>query len=208
MAHAPAVLSPRKLPAQARSVATLDAICEAAIQVLLAVGTEKLTTTRVAERAGVSVGSLYQYFPNKQSLLSTVLQRHLVKVVEAVEDALGQLQGATLAEIASGLVNSFFQAKLRDRDASAALYAVSAHVGGEAVVKELTLRSQKAVADTLNTASDGHIADVRLASLVVCGCLIAPVQQVLASGMKEARATKVQHQLILMISAYLTVIAQ
>ena len=56
---------PRKSPVQARSAASVDAILKATIQVLLRVGKEKLTTTRVATRAGVSVGTLYQYFPNK-----------------------------------------------------------------------------------------------------------------------------------------------
>jgi AcrR family transcriptional regulator len=68
-------LEPRKTPVQARSTVTVEAIYEATFQVLLAVGgPERLTTTRVAERAGVSVGTLYQYFPNKQSLLFSVLE--------------------------------------------------------------------------------------------------------------------------------------
>jgi AcrR family transcriptional regulator len=67
---------PRKTPIQARSAATVEAIVEATIQVLLAVGLDRLTTTRVAERAGVSVGTLYQYYPNKQSLLFALLKNH------------------------------------------------------------------------------------------------------------------------------------
>src|SRR6266436_8082725 len=79
------LLEPRKSPVQARSAASVDAILEATIQVLLNVGKERLTTTRVALRAGVSVGTLYQYFPNKIALLQAALQRHLVAVTEAVE---------------------------------------------------------------------------------------------------------------------------
>jgi len=57
-------MAPRKTPRQARSVLTVDAVFEATLQVLLSHGLAGLTTTRVAERTGVSVGTLYQYFPN------------------------------------------------------------------------------------------------------------------------------------------------
>src|ERR1700745_3687298 len=78
---------PRKAPVQARSTVTVEAISEATIQVLLTHGAGRLTTTRVAERAGVSVGPLYQYNPNKRSLLLAVFEDHLKKVSRAVEVA-------------------------------------------------------------------------------------------------------------------------
>ncbi len=62
-----AAFQPRERPIQARSTVTVEAISEATIQVLLRHGAERLTTTWVAERAGVSVGTLYRYDPNKQS---------------------------------------------------------------------------------------------------------------------------------------------
>jgi AcrR family transcriptional regulator len=62
-------ISARKLPKQERSGQLVAAILEAAIQVLTDEGARRFTTARVAERAGVSVGSLYQYFPNKESIL-------------------------------------------------------------------------------------------------------------------------------------------
>lgn len=62
-------ISSRKQPKQARSAELVSAILEAAIQVLAKEGAQRFTTARVAEKAGVSVGSLYQYFPNKASIL-------------------------------------------------------------------------------------------------------------------------------------------
>jgi AcrR family transcriptional regulator len=59
----------RKRPQQARSEELVEAVLQAAIQVLAKQGAHRFTTARVAERAGVSVGSLYQYFPNKASIL-------------------------------------------------------------------------------------------------------------------------------------------
>lgn len=62
-------ISTRKQPKQARSAGLVEAILEAAVQVLRSEGAARFTTARVAERAGVSVGSLYQYFPNKAAIL-------------------------------------------------------------------------------------------------------------------------------------------
>jgi AcrR family transcriptional regulator len=74
-------LAPRKMPVQARSAVTIEAIFTATIQVLLQAGFENLTTTKVALRAGVSVGTLYQYFPNKSALLAAVLEQYLATVM-------------------------------------------------------------------------------------------------------------------------------
>ena len=62
-------VSSRKQPQQARSNELVAAILDAAVQVLAKEGAQRFTTARVAERAGVSVGSLYQYFPNKAAIL-------------------------------------------------------------------------------------------------------------------------------------------
>lgn len=62
-------ISSRKQPQQARSSELVASILEAAVQVLASEGAQRFTTARVAERAGVSIGSLYQYFPNKAAIL-------------------------------------------------------------------------------------------------------------------------------------------
>jgi AcrR family transcriptional regulator len=102
-----ALFEPRKSPVQARSAASVDAILEATIQVVLSVGKERLTTTRVASRAGVSVGTLYQYFPNKSALLQAALKRHLNEVTEAVEQACREQEGNTLQNMATALITAF-----------------------------------------------------------------------------------------------------
>src|SRR6267154_6260122 len=108
-----ALLEPRKSPVQARSAASVDAILEATIQVLLHIGKERLTTTRVALRAGVSVGTLYQYLPNKSALLQAALQRHLAEITETVELVCREQEGRTLRQMATALITAFLEAKMR-----------------------------------------------------------------------------------------------
>ncbi|WP_122315277.1 TetR/AcrR family transcriptional regulator [Pseudomonas cichorii] len=69
-------VKPRKVPAQARSRATVDAIVQAATYILTRVGWEGLTTNAIAERAGVNIGSLYQFFPNKEAVIAELQRRH------------------------------------------------------------------------------------------------------------------------------------
>jgi AcrR family transcriptional regulator len=71
-------INPRKIPAQARSRVTVDAIIQATTYILTEVGWEGLTTNAIAERAGVNIGSLYQFFPNKEAVIAELQRRHAV----------------------------------------------------------------------------------------------------------------------------------
>src|SRR5438445_13259120 len=103
---------PRKTPVQARATVTVGAICEATIQILLTHGGDRLTTTRVADRAGVSVGTLYQYFPNKHSLLFAVMEDHMDKVAAAVESACEHACRKPLAEMIKDVVEASVNVKM------------------------------------------------------------------------------------------------
>jgi AcrR family transcriptional regulator len=81
---------PRKTPKQARSRATVDAIVEAAARILERQGGEGFSTNAVAERAGVSIGSLYQYYPTKDALIGALIVRETAELVEEAEAAMGQ----------------------------------------------------------------------------------------------------------------------
>src|SRR3984957_15550450 len=157
-----AVLEPRKSPVQARSTASVDAILEATIQVLLQAGKERLTTTKVAMRAGVSVGTLYQYFPNKSALLKAALKNHLDTVTEAVEVVCEQQKGHSLEEMATALITTYFAAKIGDAKTSVALHAVSSDVDGAKIVQEVGIRFNKAVVGMLKTAREQLTTDPQL----------------------------------------------
>lgn len=79
--------NPRKAASQARSRATVDALVEATARILVREGFEKASTNRIAEIAGVSVGSLYQYFPSKEALVAAVIDRHNDAIMTTVRAA-------------------------------------------------------------------------------------------------------------------------
>lgn len=79
--------NPRKSASQERSRATVDALVEATARILIREGYDCASTNRIAEVAGVSIGSLYQYFPSKEALIAAVIDRHTQEVSKMTRDA-------------------------------------------------------------------------------------------------------------------------
>ncbi len=103
MSRSRSSVKPRKVPTQARSRATVDAIVQAATYILTRVGWEGLTTNAIAERAGVNIGSLYQFFPNKEAVIAELQRRHaaatrsdLLKALEVVPQQASLREALTL----------------------------------------------------------------------------------------------------------------
>jgi AcrR family transcriptional regulator len=99
-------LKPRRTPIQERSAGTIATILEAATQVLEKRGLAGFNTNAVAERAGVSIGSLYQYFPGKEAILAALLERYEAELFATVSDSLAASRGGTLQECLRGVVDA------------------------------------------------------------------------------------------------------
>lgn len=193
---------------QARSTATVEAIAEATIQVLLNDGPDRLTTTRVAERAGVSVGTLYQYYPNKQSLLFSVLESHLDKVSSAVEAACKGAHGKPLAEMVSEVVDAFVAAKVERPDISNALYRIAAEVDGPALAKRMGQRSHRALTAMLRTAPDVVLRDEKFAIQMMFAAMAGTTRSVLEAGGSSAMVRNLRDHLVLLCRSYLAAATQ
>ncbi len=197
------LLEPRKSPVQARSAASVDAILDGTVQVLLRVGKERLTTTRVALRAGVSVGTLYQYFPNKSALLQAVLKRHLDEVAEAVERVCREQKGKPLQHMATALINAFLDAKMRDAKTSVALYSVSSDVDGAKIAQKMSIRSNKAIVAMLEASCEPLTKDPALVASMLQGAMGGVSRRLLESGAPEKEFDILRQELIFFASAYL-----
>ena len=90
--------SPRKHASQERSRGTVDALVEATARILVREGFDKASTNRIAEVAGVSIGSLYQYFPGKEALVAAVIERHNRQIGLTVRGELAELATCPLAQ--------------------------------------------------------------------------------------------------------------
>ena len=113
-------ISSRRQPRQARSADLLGAILQAAVQVLAKEGVRRFTTTRVAERAGVSVGSVYQYFPNKASILFRLQSDEWRQTTELMRGILGDTQRPALERLRL-LTHAFVRSECEEADVRTAL---------------------------------------------------------------------------------------
>jgi AcrR family transcriptional regulator len=95
---------PRKAASQERSRATVDALIEATARLLVREGFDKASTNRIAQEAGVSVGSLYQYYPSKEALVAAVIDRHNQELMEVVRTALAEVAALPVEKAVRKLV--------------------------------------------------------------------------------------------------------
>jgi AcrR family transcriptional regulator len=109
MARRP-LTTPRKSALQERSKATVDALLAATARVLVKEGYDRASTNKVAEAAGVSIGSLYQYFPSKEALVAAVIERHIGAMMEVVRASLVRVALLPLADAARELVRVMIDA--------------------------------------------------------------------------------------------------
>jgi AcrR family transcriptional regulator len=115
-----AQISSRKQPKQARSAVLVGAILDAAVQVLAKDGAQRFTTARVAEKAGVSVGSLYQYFPNKAAILFRLQSDEWRQTTELLRGILEDDQRSPLERLRT-LVHAFIRSECDEAEIRVAL---------------------------------------------------------------------------------------
>jgi AcrR family transcriptional regulator len=181
----------------------VDAIFEATIQVLLSDGLIRLNTTRVARRAGVSVGTLYQYFPNKQALLFAVLERHLAMLAAAIEKACDESRCATKERVAEVVVKAYLQAKMAQAEISPALYHIAMELDAGALIEVATRRSARAIEAMLSTTGDGGFANPSLVAQTLTAALYGTVPAFCHRVLTPANGTEAERQLTIMFRSYL-----
>jgi AcrR family transcriptional regulator len=117
------VVSPirRRRPTQERARETVNAILDAVIRLLKRDGASAITTNSVAEAAGVSIGSVYQYFPNKRAIFVALHERHIEQVDRVLQRKIGESAGEPLDRLVSHLMGGMIEVHSRDAELAALL---------------------------------------------------------------------------------------
>ncbi len=176
---------------------------EATIQVLVTDGPHRLTTTRVARRAGVSVGTIYQYFPHKQALFHALNERYLEALAVKVEAACLAQQGTTIGRMVQALVSTYWNAKTELPDVTRALYRSVVEIDNEALIAAFASRVDAATAKMLASASDASFADLATVNLTLLSTVFGTVRNVFERNLPTDSVRALQGQLIIMCNAYL-----
>lgn len=203
-----AVLNRRKCPRQARSAVTVDAIFEGTLQVLLRAGSTRLNTTRVAERAGVSVGTLYQYFPNKQSLLFAVLERYLDRLMDTLEAACEGQHGRSAQVMIEASVKAYLQVKADEPEISRALYLIVLELDAYSLVEAAIRRAERAIAAMLSTASDGDFADPHAVARLLFAAIHGTLRMFYERDLPPMIGPDMEKQLMMMCRSYIAAAIQ
>jgi AcrR family transcriptional regulator len=195
----------RKQPSQQRSRVTVDAILEATSRILVDDGYASLTTTRVAELAGVGVGTLYQYFPRKEALVVALLEANLARMEAAVMAAASRVdEDATLAERLDAVIDAFVTAKAQRPELSQALRRQLPQVEGDPLVRAMMRRMRALVRRLLEAHADELVGvDLDLAATMLTTSIEGAVSAVLDLSPSLLRKRELRDALHALARGYL-----
>jgi AcrR family transcriptional regulator len=203
---APAI-SARKTPRQARSAGLVEDILEAAVRVLKRDGARRFTTVRVAAEAGVSVGSLYQYFPNKEALLYRLQADEWKDTWSLCDEILADAHVAPLDRL-SRFVVVFFRSEHEEASLRGALVDAGAVVEGTREQRDLharmDARTRAFMAEVLPRATPRERA---FAADFVMGSLSAVAESITTRGLSRAEVDAWARASAEMFCAYLAALA-
>lgn len=199
-------LRPRRSPSQRRSRETVHAILVAAARVFASLGYAAGTTNRIAEEAGVSVGSLYEYFPNKDALLLALLEAHMEEGQAIVEAAMVEI-GATrppLRQAVRHLVDAMVVLHARDRALHRVLFEeapLPPHLRRRLAEAERTIADR--VAAYLRAQPEVRVPDVDLAAVVIVQTVEALTHKLVVHGERASRDALAE-EMVSLLTAYVT----
>ncbi len=198
-------VSPRKAPRQSRSQATVTAILDATARILVERGFAAASTNAVAERAGVSVGSLYQYFPNKDALIAALHARHGEEMMAVIQRALTQAMDATLEDALTGLVEAAVEAHRVDADLHRVLEERLGTMAVDAMHDKYTdVMEERIVALLARHRDEISAPDLKLATFMLMRAAHGLIHAIVRQRPKGVSLKSATQEIVSMMTSYLT----
>jgi AcrR family transcriptional regulator len=200
--------SPRKAASQARSRATVEALIEATARLLVKEGYESTSTNRVAQIAGVSIGSLYQYFPSKEALVAAVIERHNDEMMQIVRRALSKVAFSSIDIAARELVAVMINAHRVDPKLHRILVEQTPRVGRLQNVE----RVEREATELVRVYLDAHQNELKVKDLDVASFFCVTIVEALTHAavvrrpevLSNDRVEKLIDQITDLLTGYLS----
>jgi AcrR family transcriptional regulator len=198
--------TPRKKPRQQRSQDTVECILDATARVLCSTGYDRASTNRVALAAGVSVGSLYQYFPSKEALVAALVDRHVEQMTSLVKAKLAEVSTAPLEVAVRTMIESMFDAHRVDPRLHKVLIEQVPRIGKLEHVVGVEREVEVLVAVFLEARKDEiRRSKLDAAAFVLCNLVEAVTHASVLAELKDPRRSEVATELTDMVLRYLQV---
>jgi AcrR family transcriptional regulator len=191
----------KKLPVQLRGTSTVAQLIDATERVLLTNGLAAITTTKIAKQAGLAVGSLYQYFPNKRVLLALVLERYVREVASAVIDACEHTNHNTVEAVISAVVAAYTRVHLKNVKRAVALVSLIHVPELAAITEQAYSRSQNAISAAL-VRIEGTVNQTTYTGQFVWCSMTSVMDHVLLNGAPRKMVKALRSQLPLLCISY------
>jgi AcrR family transcriptional regulator len=169
---------PRKSPRQDRSLATVDALLQATARILVREGYDRASTNRIAEAAGVSVGSLYQYFPSKEALVAALIDHHMSSMTSLLELKALELAEAPIEVAIRDVIRVMIEAHRIDPRLHQVLVEQVPRLGRLQRIEQLESHTRALVRAYLEARKD----KLRVENLDVAAFLVAHVVEAVTHG--------------------------
>ncbi|MDQ3367526.1 MAG: TetR/AcrR family transcriptional regulator [Myxococcota bacterium] len=200
--------TPRKRPRQDRSKATVDTLLAATARVLVKQGFDGLTTNAVAEAAGVSIGSLYQYYPNKEALVAALIEQHIDEMNAAILSELTRVAQLPMPQAIRAVIELTIRAHSIEPELHRVLTEQVPRVGRMARLREADGICRRMVAGVLATRKDElAIADPDTAAFVIVASIEAITHRAALFAPERLRDPRLIDEAVALVTRYLGVAA-
>lgn len=193
----------RRRPKQRRSRETVEAILGAVVRILKREGVDAITTNRIAKVAGVSVGSVYQYFPDKRAIFLALHDRHVEEVGRRIESTLVEHADEPLEDLLRALLEALIDAHAPDPELYALLDAELPHRSASALSLQARLRNALRLALATEPAVPKKPRDLERTLFVVAHMIDAFAHGVVLDRPRQLSVSAAKDESVKAVMAYL-----